>query len=166
MKIIILLREPVARTFSQYSYKKISLSFINWINLSKDSKKIGHFKKAALRHTHHYAILKSSYYYQLKYLLSYFPRNQVYIGIFEKIIKNPHHEYNAILRFLNLKQLKRKTCILGKEEIHKTSYKRKITDHEFKYVYSLIKKDKDNLYKLLGYKINEWEDVYMKKKLN
>ena len=149
IKLILLLREPVSRTFSHYNMEDKRERAIP-INLNT----LVQLKDIRSRDTHY---VERGYYDEIiEYILSKFHKDNLYIGIAEEIKANPQVEYNKIYNFLGVKDIK----ITSNLNIHEGTYKNKISrDLELK-LYNVYKSHNEKLYELLGRKIDIWEKYY------
>ena len=106
-RIIIMLRNPVQRAFSQYlyrmtygrygeSFEKMCLNESNRIQRSEwDRLEYG-------------CLDRSTYAPQISEALKYFPRDRVYILLFEDFIRNQEEEVNKLLKWMGLNEMKLK----------------------------------------------------------
>ena len=94
----------------------------------------------------------------LEYILSKFPRKNIYIGIIEEINKNKLKYYNEIYEFLGTHKLKK----IENLNCHIREYEKSIPKSLEKYLYSIYKPHNEKLYKILGRKIDIWESYYSK----
>jgi len=142
IKLIILMREPISRAYSQYNKffleKQTSINdFYKWVEtLDEDP---------------------SKYDIWLKNVFDLFPRKNIHITIAEQVLENPLEEYNKIFKFIGAKPLKK---INFDSSINKKSYKKELSLDTFKKLYNYYKKNIDETYKLLGFTIPEWEIKY------
>ena len=174
IKLILLIREPVARMYSQYCYKNIKrddkLSFTEWVKKNKNNDLFNSHSSDRHFRQKNFPIVKSRYSAQIKNVLKKFPREQLHIGISERLKSNTFEEYNKILDFLGVEQPLDETeynpvLLRSNGQTHNTQYATKITDEEFRVAYNQVKKYNNSLYELLGYKIEEWEDEYKRRNL-
>lgn len=99
VKIIVILREPVARAFSA------------WVHLTRDDREYLTFKEALLEEESrinnnwaeiwHY-LAKSRYYNQLKRYYDLFSKEQIKVFIYEKFKDNPIKVYSEICDFIGV----------------------------------------------------------------
>ena len=111
IKLILLLREPVSRAYSQYNmelnrrpnYKQVPYmrEFLKQINTELKN----------IHENHDYYIARGYYDEIIEYILSLFSNNNVYIGISEEIRENPNVEYNKIYSFLGARNIEIKQSI-------------------------------------------------------
>ncbi len=88
VKIICSLREPIAKTYSQ---------FLFWRG-TKIDKRLSFNEYALLPET----IAAADYYTLLKSYFSLFPPNQILVLFFDELATNPNAYLNRVLKFLNL----------------------------------------------------------------
>jgi len=97
-KIIIMLRDPVSRSFSHYLMRLgggTQLSFLDTVNKAL---------KAPIEDYYTHVIVNGSFYSeQIKRYLDMFGSNNVQIIIFEKYIKDPINSVKSVLNFLGVK---------------------------------------------------------------
>lgn len=162
IKLIIILREPIQRAFSHWNHisnhkkKKIrnllkNKSFIECIKNDQ--------QKDELDNNEFTNILKRGYYdKQIQYILTKFPRKNVYIGIAEEIRNNKKIEYEKIYKFLGASQNKVK--FNRNLDRHKRTYKSKLQIKDLKHLYNIYKININNTYSIIGRKVNNWEKFY------
>ena len=151
IKLIILLREPIQRLFSQYNmqtqrgfFKKTLMEEIN-----KDK----NVKLEDITERGSYLLQRGYYIDQIEYVLSKFPRKNVYIGISEEFRNNPD-KYNEIIKFIGAKPIQKFKI---EDDIHARNYDKRLTKDEFEYLYEIYKPYNERLYKFLGRRIESWE---------
>ena len=160
MKLIIILREPISRAFSQYNMdvnlkNKTDEQIFNEIMSEKN------IKLNELRSNGTYYVIRGFYDEILEYILSKFSRDNLYIGISEEINQNKLKYYNEIYEFLGATKLKKINNRLNK---HVRKYKKKIPKKVEKHLYNIYKPHNEKLYKILGRKIDSWENYYIQLK--
>lgn len=161
MKLIILLREPISRAYSQYTmvvnrrngYKK--KSYMDEFLKEKD------IKLKDITENKDFYIVRGYYDEIIQYILSLFPKNNLYIGISEEIRENPDVEYNKIYSFLGARNIK----IEQNLNTHITNYSSTIPEDLELMLYNTYKSHNEVLYKILGRKIDIWENYYDRLKL-
>ena len=165
MKLIIILREPISRAFSQYN---MGLSFQKKTLNDKSEKEIfnevileRNIKLNQLKSNGSYIVIRGFYDEILEYILSKFSRDNLYIGISEEINKNKLKYYNEIYEFLGATKLKKINDTLN---THVRKYEKKIPKKLEKYLYNIYKPHNEKLYKILGRKIDAWENYYIQLK--
>lgn len=99
IKIIILLRDPVERTFS--NYKKLVLSGREYLNFRQA---LDAEEERLAQNWEHFWALKglSLYAEQIRRYLDLFPREQLGIWLYEDLRKDPRRVYQEICRFLDI----------------------------------------------------------------
>jgi len=144
-KLIILLRNPVTRAYSQWNhYNQI---------YETDSK---HWKwkktdfETALNNQHD-VIKRGEYIDQITHLLKYFPKEQIHIGIAEKLRRNPNDELLNIFSFLEVPP---KAFTFQNRHTRKYSYP--IKEKTRKKLHDHFEPFNDRLFTFLGYSIPEW----------
>lgn len=161
IKLIILLREPISRAFSQYNMGLNiigkTLNDVTEEQIFNAFKKEEHIKLHELHSNGGYFIIRGFYDEILEYILSKFLRNNVYIGISEEINKNKLKYYNEIYNFLGATKLEKLNENL---DTHIRKYKKPIPKTLEKYLYNIYKSHNEKLYKILGRKIDIWENYY------
>lgn len=186
IKLILLLREPISRAFSQHNMKKmdgrknyLSLNNIiknynknkySLVNLNKNNKNMFKLRGGCF-------IERGFYDEIINFILKIFPRENFYIGIAEEIMKNKLVEYNKIYKFLGAKELDnlnydentqntqnnqivKKKNLSSKLDTNIRKYNHPIDSKHKKELYRIFKPHNQKLYKLLGRKIDIWEDYY------
>tara|TARA_B100001059_G_scaffold235160_1_gene279933 strand:+ start:1294 stop:1827 length:534 start_codon:yes stop_codon:yes gene_type:complete len=156
MKLIILLREPISRAYSQYTmevnrrngYKK--KSYMDEFLKEKD------IKLKDITYNNDFYIVRGYYDEIIQYILSLFPKNNLYIGISEEIKENPDVEYNKIYSFLGARNIK----IEQNLNTHIGNYSSTIPEDLELMLYNIYKSHNEVLYKILGRKIDIWENYY------
>lgn len=160
IKLIILLREPISRAFSQYNmYLNSKNQTLNDVtdeeifeNFVKENAKLDE-----LMFNQHCFVIRGFYDEILEYILSKFPRNNVYIGISEEINKDKLKYYNEIYNFLGTYSLENIDINL---DVHIREYKKNIPKKLEKYLYNIYEQHNLKLYEILGRKIDIWENYY------
>ncbi len=163
MKLIIILREPISRAFSHYNMdlmnKKKTLNDMTDIQIfnqviSKENIKLNELRSNG----ENLYIIRGFYDEILEYILSKFSRDNLYIGISEEINQNKIKYYNEIYEFLGATKLKKINDTLN---THVRKYSGKIPKKLEKYLYNIYKPHNEKLYKILGRKIDSWENYYI-----
>lgn len=161
IKLILLLREPISRAFSQYNMElnnqNKTLADINDEQIIKDFEKEENINLCELTKNGSYYIIRGKYDKIISYILSKFSRENLYIGIAEEIKANKEKYYNDIINFLGLKKIK----INENSDLHIREYKKAIPKILEKKLYHIYKPHNEELYKILGRKIDIWEKYYM-----
>lgn len=167
MKLIIILREPISRAFSQYNHynNRIgkTLNDVSEEQIINTFKKQENIKLNEVRSNGAYYVIRGFYDEILEYILLKFSRNNIYIGISEEIKKNKFKYYNEIYEFLGTHKLNHK---LENLDCHIRKYSKKIPKNLEKKLYNIYKPHNEKLYKILGRRIDIWENYYNNLKLN
>lgn len=155
MKLVILLREPIQRMFSQWNFSLNRgdhkfMKFGNYVN-----HQLGQFKKGKSIHN---SIYKGCYSVHLKNTYEYFKKDNVCVEISEQVLKRPIHHYNRIYEFLGV----RKYNINFEKKYHKTVYVDTLQKEEIQKLYKIFEPYNKELYEILGHSIPEWENFYKK----
>lgn len=157
IKLIIILREPIQRAFSQWnmcqsradSYPLKNKSFRKTIEDDLLQKNIQYSESDVLQ--------RGFYDEQIKYILSKFDKKNLYIGIAEEIKKNKEIEYSKIYNFLGVNHIKKFNTNLDK---HKRKYKIELNHDDKQFIYNIYKPHIENIYTIIGRKIDSWENFY------
>ena len=166
MKIIILFREPISRAFSHYNMtlnvEGKTLDDVTEKKILKHFKEKEHLKLNDLEKRDRRNFIMRGYYDEiLEHILSKFPRENVYIGISEEIKNNKLKYYNEIFEFLGAKKLEKINYL----DRHIRTYTKPIPKSLELYLYNIYKPHVEKFYKILGRKIDVWENYYNKLKL-
>jgi hypothetical protein len=104
IKLILILREPISRAFSQYNMEVNSqnktLNDISDQQIIMDFEKEENIKLSELKTNGKYYIIRGKYDEIISHILSRFPQENLYIGIAEEIKANKQKYYNDIINFL------------------------------------------------------------------
>ena len=159
MKLILILREPISRAYSQYtmdsetiSHKYYNLTFKDILN-NKCEK---NYNKDLYENGPNY-IARGFYDKIIEYILYKFPKENLYIGIAEEIKNNKLYEYNKIIQFLGANKLNN---ININVDTNIGKYKNSIPKNMLTKLYNIYKSHNEKLYKILGRKILIWEKYY------
>lgn len=156
VKLIVMLRNPVDRAFSQF-YKQVkqgreSLSFE--LAIKKEEERIkGETEKMLADSSyyglnyHNYSYLTAGKYYdRLKLWFEKFPKEQIFVIKSEDFYKDPNYMYSKTLKFLNLKHWELKTY----KKLNYFSDKPKIESSIEKKLSEYFLPHNEKLYKFLG----------------
>ena len=150
VKLIILLREPIQRLIIQYNIKirqgVPKQTLMEEINKDKD------VKLEDITDSGSYLLQRGYYIDQIEYVLSKFPKENVYIGIVEEFANNPD-KYNEIIKFIGAKPTEK---FKPKVNLFPYNYKIQLTTEELDYLYKIYKPYNERLYKFLGREIKLW----------
>lgn len=161
IKLILILREPIARAFSQYNMflhtHNKTLNDVSDQQIIMDFEKEENVKLSELKSNGNYYIARGKYDEIITYILSMFPRKNIFIGISEEIKTNKQKYYNDIITFLGGKKINK---INENVDTHIINYDRKIPKILELKLYNIYKQHNEKLYKILGRKIDIWEKYY------
>jgi hypothetical protein len=167
IKLILILREPIKRAFSQYNMNlnKVNknLHDVSDKQIILDFEKEENINLSEISKNGDYYIARGKYDEIISYIFSKFPRENVYIGISEEIKNNKQKYYNEIFRFLGASEINN---IDVNRDTPITTYTKPIPNNLEKKLYDIYKPHNDRLYEILGRKIDIWENYYDKIKLS
>lgn len=154
-KLIISLRDPVARAYSQFNhYSQCIEDSKNWDFLRPGESFMDNIL-AELQEPRRswYGMLSRGYYVeQLTHLFQFFPRDQVHVVIMERWIQNPDECLSGILDFLELPQQE-----LKKKAAHMRTYTvDPLTGETEDLLRSVFAPYNERLFELLGESVDEW----------
>lgn len=151
-KLILILRNPIDRAFSAYNHQKQqSVCWDKIIDIQKQNfNEIISLNTENLIQTN---LIKRGFYVdQIENLYKYFKSEQVLILISEHMKKDPQAIYNKIFEFLGVETMQ----IEYKPNIHKREYQETMSLESRKKLEEIYKPYNERLFKLLGYRIEEW----------
>lgn len=167
MKLIILLREPVKRAFSNWTMRHVQhrlLMQADIFNLANPSK----IENIGFSHLfNHYLtcnsqpfsfqepmdIFKRSLYIdQIDHLLNFFRRDQILIIISESFFNHPEKELKRLSQFLNISDFVTDNLAWKR----KLEYPVKLDEKVAHEIYQYFEPYNERLFKLLGFDIPEW----------
>ena len=160
IKLIIFLRDPVMRAYSQYNHmiqeskkKNSKNKYPMYIDPKTTFKSLIHSELKNLNYREKKSIVQRGFYIdQIEFILKYFPRKNLKIIITEWYLKDHIKWNNELFEFLEVETLE----YLKPEMQHKRNY---IID-KYKEDFNLLKKIyrpyNKRLFKFLGFKIKEW----------
>jgi len=172
IKLIIFLRHPVARAYSQYNHiRDLSDPKSNKYNpddrmfvennltfrqiLERDLKKKDY--------QDYQTILQKGFYdEQLKYILKLFPKKNIKVVISERFKKSPIITTNSMCRFLGVGPIE-KTKIKIRNDLHKRSYPNQISKNDYDFLLRLYKPHMEKLYKMFKKRVKEWDTMTYEK---
>jgi len=155
IKLIILLRNPIDRAFSQwnmnYDREREKLGFLEAI--AEEKNRI----QAALPHQPRGGsyLDRGFYFEQMERVFRFFPREQVCVIKFETFRKKTPHVVNDAFAFLGVPPLQ----TMRNKEQNRIPYRRRITSEEKRYLYGFYAKDIDRLEKLLNWDCSDWKQI-------
>lgn len=165
IKLILILREPISRAFSQYNmelnFNGKTLNDVTEEQIIKDFEKQENIKLSELKSNGSYYIIRGKYDEIIEYILSKFQRENIYIGISEEIMKNKQKYYNDIIHFLGAERINN---INENVDTHIRKYNKNIPNILEQKLYRIYKPHNERLYKILGRRIDIWEKYYDKLK--
>lgn len=144
-KLILLLRDPVDRSYSRWNHLRQRENHGNFDWSSSNFDQVLEHDRAALQ--------DSQYIDQIESLLNYFPRKQLYIGVSERIRSNKLAEYNKIFRFIGVPSLSTGTEF---REHHVRSYESPMSARSRTILLDHFRPYNKRLFEFLGYDIKEW----------
>jgi len=158
-KLIVLLRNPITRAFSHWRF-------------ARQCEKAGTpktFEEGIKRNLEALAKYDLDTYYnkninfdyvgiglylnQLEHLLRYYPREQIFIAISERVKKNMRAEYNKMARFLGVGDFPQSTSFATRNVGKSKSKMQPVTSLLLRGFYQ---PHNEKLFELLGYDIPEW----------
>src|SRR5437660_8646817 len=149
MKVIVSLRNPVERAFSQWNMRREkSQEPLEFIDALKRDQEIGIWK--APRGNAYLA--RSLYRPQLEKVFNLFPREQVFVLKYENFRASPVPIVDGILDFLGVE---RKSGLKNKQR-NVGSYSRKLSAEEREYAAAIFDEDITKIEKLLGWDCRDW----------
>lgn len=139
------------------NFNNKSLNDVNEKEIMADFEKEENIKLSELKKNGNYYIIRGKYDEIILYILSKFPRENVYIGIAEEIYENKQKYYNEIICFLGANKLSK---INENVDTHIRKYEKQIPEILEQKLYNIYKPHNERLYKILGREINIWEKYY------
>lgn len=160
IKLILILREPITRAFSQYNmylnYFNKTLNDVNENDMHEYFIKNSTLQLSELKINDSNIVVRGFYDEIITYILSKFSKNNLYIGIAEEIKLNKLYEYNKIINFLGMTQLNN----INNMDANIRKYEKNIPQSLKEYLYKIYKPHNENLYNILGRRIDIWEQNY------
>lgn len=161
MKLIFILREPVSRAFSQYTYycnKGFQGTFEVWCQQSLDKIKKNTYKDEYLS----LDLLTSSLYVEhITGILKYFPKEQIHFIISENMLNNLDFELQRAFKFLGVDTFHDK----WENDLNKNKYTTLMNVKTKKAIYNVILPSIEALYKMINMRIKQWEPIDEEKEL-
>jgi len=152
IKLVFILRDPIKRAYSEWNMYKNNFNFKK--PFLESIKEIKNVELSEIKQNGYWALQRGYYLEQIEYILSKFKKENLYIGISEKIKKNPLNEYNKIFNFFGLEVLKNLNVDLS---IRKGRYKKEISEIEYRYIENIYYEKTKKLFDFLGYEVDEWK---------
>lgn len=158
IKLIIFFREPISRAYSQYNMnlsRGESRSFKEYILNDLVKKDTEEVKETD--------ILQRGYYdLQLSHIYSKFPKKNVFIG-FSHDFKNDPNNYNKIYKFLGAEEKDLSDVQFSDSKMHIRKYiNGEISREDEILLYDLYKDHIENFYKIIGKRIDSWDEYHNK----
>lgn len=153
-KIIVILRDPVERAFSQYAHQNYTwktraadpMFFSDAIRAEEERFKVEDLSKFYYEYKYYSYKSRGLYYKQICNWLSLFPLNQLYIVFMDDLEKEPKKLVSGVLEFLGARN-----NVQGvKYAVRNKSPDSAISDGDRLYLREFFKEDSDSLFKLLG----------------
>ena len=159
MKLIIFLREPIQRAYSQFNMNQLYKRKEHRGGNDHFTKKIKEQTGLSEFHPRGGIIQRGYYYEQITYLYSKFPKENVHIRISEENKEDILNCYNEIFDFLGVKRLDFPD-IEHVSDARIGKYKEPLNGLNKKLLYKIYKPHNKKLYELLGRSIGAWERYY------
>ena len=161
IKLLLFLRDPVNRAFSQYNHmvqesKKPNAKDTFHMYIPPKTMFVDIIKKdlKKKRFRQDRTIIQRGYYIdQIEFVLKHFPKENLKIIIAEWYLKDPLKWNNEIFSFLGIKKLTK----IKPEMQHKREYVIQKKPKEIEVLKKIYKPYNERLFKLLGYRIKEWQ---------
>jgi hypothetical protein len=105
VKILCILRDPVARSYSHYCYSlKRKLEWLPFNQaIAQEDQRVKKLWETTGRESWYYAYkYLSDYELHLKRFMEYFPRDQIFVTTFEKLVNTPDDALREICQFINV----------------------------------------------------------------
>lgn len=161
IKLVLILREPIARAFSEYNMNlKVNgktLSDVAEDDIIRDFEEEEHISLSEITQNGLYFVVRGFYDEIIEYILGTFPHENLYIAISEEIQQNKQLEYNQMMKFLGVNK---EIAIHENLDTHVGTYHRKLPSRLEKKLYHIYRPHIDRLYTILGRRIESWETYY------
>jgi hypothetical protein len=162
IKLILILREPISRAFSQYNMnlntRGLCLNHVTEEKILSDFDNEPILQLSEIEVNGNNMVVRGFYDEIIEYILLKFPKNNLYIGISEEVKSNRLTEYNKIFKFLGCSELNEIQNI----DKHVRVYTKIIPKLLEEKLYNIYKSHNEKLYNILGRKIDIWEEYYCK----
>jgi len=156
VKIILFLRNPIDRAYSHWKMLKydqiITMPSFEVCIEDELKHRMGEIRNYYTSFWSH-LVQRGFYYSQIENMLRYFPRQNIYITISEKVRKNMDKEYDNIFKFLNVSPYKGD---FKEEYVSKVGDTLDPNSKIYKKLKKVFNSDKVKLEKFLGYKTGWW----------
>jgi hypothetical protein len=158
VKLILILREPISRAYSQHNMFHRENARYNFMPMCNADKFVVPEKIHEGQGPRYY-LYRSSYIRQIEYILTKFPREQLYVAISEEVLADPLVEYNKMFSFLGLRGLAYNEFSF-KGDIFKGKYKDRMQEKDYRVLHTFFKPLNARLYEFLGRRVEAWENKY------
>jgi Sulfotransferase family len=149
MKVIVSLRSPVERAFSQWNMRREKgQEPLEFLDALKRDQEMGIWRGPR----GNAYIARSLYSVQLEKLYDLFPRRQALVLKYEEFRRNPFGVADRVFDFIGVKRLHR----LRNKQRNVGSYSRKMTFEEREYGSTIFEEDITNVEDLLGWDCSDW----------
>jgi hypothetical protein len=152
MKLIIVLRNPIERAFSQWNMErnKNADSLLFYEALQCESER----RREALPYQHRvFSYIDRGFYVeQLRRLWTYFPKNQTLILRHEEFRAEPDETLDEICRFLGVESMEP----VRKVNVHSRPYRSTMSRREWDYLKNIFEYEIRALERLLGWDCSRW----------
>lgn len=149
MKLVISLRNPVGRAFSQWNMRRDKgQEPLEFLDALKRDQEIGIWKGPR----GNAYLARSLYVPQLEKVFKLFPRDQVFILKYENFRAEPFPILDCVFDFLGVRRVTR----LKNKERNVGSYSRKITAREREYAAAIFDEDITKVETLLDWDCSDW----------
>ncbi|MCG8650273.1 MAG: sulfotransferase [Pirellulales bacterium] len=156
-KLIVSLRNPVERAFSQYNHYMQEMPE----SLSWDWRRPGDLfdenieaELNASRRNWYGMVRRGFYIEQLEHLLRYFPRDQIHVIVMERWSRDPDPMLRRVMDFLELDRCSLPPCIS-----HMRAYDVELDQAVQDRLINLYRPYNERLFEWLGEEITEWESI-------
>lgn len=152
MKIILILRSPIERAYSQWNMEKMKgkdqMSFWDAIHNEENRSR----EALPLQHRVYSYIDRGFYTEQIKRIWHYFPKEQTLIIKNEDLKSNPHKTLEHVFNFLNVPILEG----IAPKNVHSRPYTSSLSIKEFEYLKNVFYTEIKALEKLLNWDCSQW----------
>ncbi len=149
MKLIISLRNPTERAFSQWNMRREKgQEPLEFLNALKRDQEIGISKNPR----GNAYLARSLYLWQLEKVFDLFPHEQVFVLKYEAFRADPYPIIDDVFDFIDLPRKSR----LRNKQRNVGSYSRKLTAEEREYANAVFDEDITGIEKLLGWNCSDW----------
>tara|TARA_B110000971_G_scaffold204432_2_gene225891 strand:- start:1669 stop:4515 length:2847 start_codon:yes stop_codon:yes gene_type:complete len=166
IKLIIVLRNPITRAYSQYNHiKDLSDPQSKDYNprdrmYNKDYQSLNKIIKHDYKlkdYQQYSTVLQRGYYAdQIEYVYKLFPKKNVKIIINEDLLESPLRTMNYVFSFLNIRKLSESDLKIS-DSIHKREYTDIMSKKDFELLHKLYAPHNKRFYKLFNRTVHTWE---------